>query len=160
MGKLHDLLGISASASTAELKREYEQAMARASRALDHQRALALSTAFDQLSPEQRGEIFGRTVSRSHHALDLPASGWASVPSSAPTGRPRRGSRSDLARRILVGAAVASIVALLAGWLWAQKVESVPAAPLSPPGRQSTSTVSVTIETVSCRNGATPEWRP
>lgn len=78
MGELHDLLGISASASTGELKREYEQAMPRAPRALDRQRALALSTAFDRLSPEQRGEIFGRTVGRFEPSVDQPARGWAS----------------------------------------------------------------------------------
>lgn len=199
MGELHDLLGISASASTGELKREYEQAMARASRALDHQRALALSAAFDRLSPEQRGKIFGRTVGRFEPSLDQPTRGrtsppgWDSSNGPASNGRlPRRGKHSGLARRILVGTAVVSIVALLAGWLWAQRVASVPAAPLSPPDRQSVATVSVSVpvdapvdrdgfvtvscspaavgsdydfrarpgETVSCRNGATPQWGP
>ena len=82
---LHEMVGVGRHASLAELKWAYEQAMTRATRSGDHKLALALSTAFDQLTAKQRTAVYDKPVTsgRSGGPGTAMASPWR--PSSAPT---------------------------------------------------------------------------
>jgi len=55
---LYRLVGVSADAPVDRLRSAYEQAVAAATRAGDHQRALELSTAFDALPPATRTQVY------------------------------------------------------------------------------------------------------
>lgn len=86
--ELHRLLGVSEDTDVNQLRRAYEEQMSAAARSHDHRRALALSSALDDLPDSLRSALYPRLTTRTAYAPPV-------VATRSPMGRVtrRRGSR-------------------------------------------------------------------
>lgn len=85
--ELHRLLGVSEDTEVSQLRRVYEEQMSAAARSHDHRRALALSSALDDLPPNLRNALYPRLTTRT-------LAGPPMVDSRSPMRRVSRRTRS------------------------------------------------------------------
>jgi hypothetical protein len=157
---LHEMVGVGRHASLEELKWAYEQAMTRATRSGDHKLALALSTAFDQLTATQRGAVYDKPVSsaRSVGPGTSMASQWRA--SSAPmllsgTASPRR-RRKVSKRFIFYGLFLAVVLPLsVPGWLkdWTNQSQQQTVPPRIPAATTAATARQVPFDAPIAANG-------
>src|SRR3954470_19212859 len=113
--RLHGLLRIPPDTPIERLRAAYEQAMREATRAGDHQRALALSTAFDALPSTTRAQVYRNSRNTTHASIGplvpypAPAGPFNRRRSPRGVGAPRR-RRWGWARALAYGLGIPAIV--------------------------------------------------